>query len=401
MIPSIKTVEENKYVIKEDKKSLIYVKSWIKNLKFDDFYCCEEKCAVTMRNLQYSQLGVSTRGSANWENRKHFITTVIKDIFTNCPKNKPLTFISQGSDALLIEYVIAANLTNAKFSHLNFIFIDALYGFANKQMSENIKIEHKEFRDRISSISDKNFNAERRIQFLHTTKLLKAYFQRDSNVVLIDCLPPYAHPLNELKIQGEVIKKEDILSTNFVVPNSKMANAVAIYPEDIYEEIVKKREEELGTRYLPIHFIEKLGKDFIFDWGCKIYSNGSYRLLFNGEADYYDVLTTKDEKRASTLKEKVVSFKNCIKESLDKKIQEIKDKTLDSKLSHLNTQKLIETVDQVAKEHSFKTIFIDDYTMRQEEMISFLAENAGKDYRKIFRHVDEGKDLVIKQDEIK
>lgn len=383
----------NELFVSEDpnNKILSDVMTWVRSLKLKKIYHCGE---LTEVNLKGSGFFVVVGDYAAWEKRLNFIETLLKDIFINCPKDEPLTFISQGSNALLLEYVISTCLIKAKFINLNFIFIDPDYAFAAPKGLEVIKKSHEEFRSKISELCGQDFDPMKRIRFVYSTRLVNLSFQKFSNVIVVDSLPPYAIPLNRRKMNGIQIKKEDLIATNFIMEDSKYSSSISFRTTKFI------KEDESRTLPLDLQWIN--GQEVVLDWGCKILSNGSYRLLFTGESQYFNFMETEDEKLASRLKGCILDLKKKIITSLDQQIKEIKDKSSDTTLSQSNIKVLLDKVQQIAKEHGLCTYFLADYTTDQNEMLSFLAQNAGYHYRKIFRYLPDGeKDVIFETEEIK
>lgn len=359
----------------EKKDPFTTVMDWLKKLPIQIIQASDGDSRMLIKGTSFG-CAVETE-EKNWENRLRYIETVIKDVMTNCPNDKPLTIVSQGSDRLAIEYLLYLALFKMGYSNLSIIPIDPRYKYLPDEELKVINSTLKEFREAISNLNGTGFNQDR-IRFLSSTKNVEKYFSQQSNVIVIDCFPPYSKTLEHdlIKANLKPANKETFIATNYIVPSSDIANGIAIFPD-----FVNPVRYEQRTTVPLVTFNQG---QFYIDCGCKIKPDGTYSVFFNQIEDYFERLYGSDDASKSSGISSYKKIEEEIRNMLDSQIKEMKRDGI-TELNQKQIGLLLDEVKKIAESHQAQTRFVTDYSLDQDAMVSYLAKNAG-DYAKLFRH---------------
>lgn len=228
-----------------------------------------------------------TSVAGTWDVRKKFLAQGVKTISTSYTKEDPLYICSLGSDALLIETILATTLITYGFKNIFLLPVDPRY-----TPSKN-KVLFTQFRQKIEKtyleVHEKAFPKEN-IKFLSKGQNIGKYLGAGGNVVILKSIPPYAKIITSFQNHLKIDKKpEEIIVGNlFVAP--KDANAISFIPRTLKERI--QQEHEISDMLPLSAFPASPGKkDYSYlDWGCKIYANGAYQLIFDGSFEEFEAM---------------------------------------------------------------------------------------------------------------
>lgn len=357
---------------------------------------------------------VSTDPAKKWSYRLEFIEEILKDVFANCPKDEPLVLVSLGSAFLLLEYCIACALIKCGNKNITILLVDPTYA----EGSKSVDIVLNEFRLSISDIYPGHLEKER-IKFLSCAQNVKKYFPKSANVIVLESFPPNQPGIRGIKFNKLKEKNhEDMLLGDNILQSSKGANAMALIPYLFYNKNIPS---------IPFQIKMNLDtqKNYYVDWGCKIFSDWTYKLTFTGIEEYLEDTMTKDclskdryinegkiilgqhseKDEKIDLREWYPKLKESLEVNLDQQIAEMRKQNPNSKTIPQETvSTLLEAIKKIVdlKFPSIECLFTRDYAIDKKEMLSDLSQNAGSNYRKIFTHVrDENNLSCIKSEEIK
>lgn len=332
-----------------------------------------------------------------WDYRKKFIDAVAADIIANCPKDEPLVLVSLGADRLLMEYILGKTLIENGFHQISFYLVDPAYLLSSDSIKEELEMVRNQFRALIEVVYLKSCGkilSKEEVRFFSRGINIQKYFPKGANVALIESYPPYQKTVKDLNAyQVEQKLPEDLMAGGYIV-EVKDANAVAFMPAShlsIYEKNCKLYGG-LPTALLP------LGSDhYLLDWGCKIRSDGSYRLSFSAEKEYPRFIAENVNKPLETkieivkgiavqIQEWVSVTQEAIKKDLDQQMAMIKKIRPGQSLSQSNITELLKRIVAIASKYmpGIGSFYTADYSMDREEVLSFLAFHAGHHYRRTF-----------------
>lgn len=347
---------------------------------------------VDNKRLKNTNLSCTIDSAAGkWENRKKFIDKVARDVIKNCPKNEPLLFISLGADRLLSEYILGKTFIEEGFQDISFFLVDPVYAFSEPSNLKEIQKALADFREKIESLYSsihKEKLSKERIRYLSRSQNIEKYFPAEAkaNIVVLESLPPYAEIIKDIQQRKAPEKKPaDLIVGGFMV-DSKYANSIAFVPKQ-YVAMMNQAGARLKES-LPIAILQNNQNQFYYlDWGCKLQTNGSYRLSFTGEEHYINSIGLSKEQKVKLSNGEFTTGQEWIpmlKKSIEKTItEEIKD---DKKLSQEQLTAVLEKVKKVAVDcmPMLECYFLADYFTDQSELMTLLAAQEKPHYRRIF-----------------
>lgn len=368
----------------------------------------------SVRALKESYLNctVST-DAAKWGNRVVFIERIVSDIFAHCPKDEELFIVSLGSNQLLLEYLIGKTLIEGGYN-ITFLMVDPGYLAARENFSKLPYL--KDFKIQIASVYENEHKVpfvEDKIKFLSRAPNIQKYFKENANVIVIESLPPYSEMIKEMKKYKIETKKEDLLRGSRIVTIDQ-ANAVSFVPAQSVKAWKEKGTDTSEWLPLSIHKLDASSPyinhfalpDFIIDWGCKIYNDGSYKTNFMGAPIYFASSTENDGQPLSFEKVKLLSqwtfeLNAGIGKMIDSRVNEIKAENPNIKLSQENVTDLLRRISEIAKTSLpfLDCFYMADYIVDCKEAMDYLASKAGHHYRKTFQflaHPDTVYEIVEK-----
>lgn len=330
-----------------------------------------------------------------WDHRKIFIEHIAADIIAHCPKDEPLVLISLGADRLLTEYVLGKTLIENGFDQISFYLVDPAYRFSEEEILQELKKIRDDFREEMGAVylkTHKNPLPAEGIRFLTRSPIISKYFPEHANVVVIESLPPYHKTIKDMQQRHiEERKPEDLRAGGVIVPSSE-ANAVTFIPN-------------LGTNLagwkfksiIPFCFVPYGSSYYALDWGCKIQSDGTYRLSFSGEKQYLESLAKESGKpldftlefptgEAVPFHQWITTASKRVHKALSEQIATMKGDDAQKVLSQAELTMLLEKVNQVFMTYvpCVESYYSADYPLDREAAISYLATHAGHHYRKAF-----------------
>ena len=305
-------------------------------------------------------------------------------------------FISLGSDRLLTEYILGKSLIENGFRQISFLLVDPGYLFSEQENLKVIKEVLKDFRERITSVYLNTFQEhfpQESIHYLSRSQNIAKYFPSHANVAVIESLPPYAEIIKEMKkFQVEEKKPDDLLCGGYITP-SKHANAVAFIPAQYTKQLSKSGATLTGALPLAIFKSVQSKSYWYLDWGCKIHSDGTYRLSFSGEEQYWESLRiSKDSQIKLTTGEEVQAkqfipiVRDSIEKALSEQLKNITKGNSEKKLSQEDLTALLEKVKETIMVYmpGISCFFSADYLLDRNAAITFIASQASQHYRKTF-----------------
>lgn len=311
-----------------------------------------------------------------WEHRKEFIEKIVFDILAHCPVDEPLVIVSLGSSRLLMECILAQLLIGYGYK-LKFLLVDPAYKLSNQDLNASLQsfrigTEMKHLQ------AHKEPMPEGSIRFLSRCQNLTKYFPAQSNVVVIESLPPYGE--NIACLEKNNLEKKDplhlLVGSRLVPMNS--ANSIAFFPQALAKAMDFTESTIIDCLPLKAFTIEATEHHFYIDYGCKIQSDGSYFLSFNGLEESYQVI--------GGIEPQVPQIKEAVDAMLVKEIETIKSSRSVKVLTHEEISGLIEKVKDV-----FVTFLPDsqwytmsDYAVDRNETMAHIREHASHRYRKNF-----------------
>ncbi len=375
---------------------------------------------VTNKQLKGTLLSCTIETEAGkWQNRQAFIEKVLANIFSRCPKDEPLVLISLGSDRLLIEYILGKSLLENGFQQLSFILIDPIYALSDPselRITLNVLADFRKHIEQVYLASYQEGLAKERIRFLSRGQNVAKCFPQHANVALIECLPSYAECLKDIvkhwnkekanivkyepdqKKAAELIanlpykvkKTEDLLAGGCIV-SPKHANALALMPRQYAEQLQKAGAKFKETSSLPVAIFQFAASYFYLDWGCKIESDGSYHLSFNGEESYFASLGLSSDQEIKVGKDEVVRVKEWIP-TIKKRIEELLQREIkqiepnQANLSQEQISSLLIKVQEVALLYmpGIQSYFTADYALDRKELLTTIKSQASQHYRRAF-----------------
>ncbi len=234
-----------------------------------------------------------------------------------------------------------------------------------------------------------------RIRYFSRATNVSKYPLNLANIVLIECLPPCGELIKALKRDKlpERRLNEYFMGSKFVQPEH--ANSIAFLP-DVCEEQYRNQGVTLAPfSSLPYIAFQKDSSQpkYCIDWGCKIYTDGSFFLKFFGAEGFCAALPFSPTQKIQLNNEKSVIFSQWFP-TIEQNIRDFLENEILSMQQHNPQKKLVQSEKtallQKVKE-IFNTLFIGakdfymaDYSIDRAEMLEFLVENAGHHYRKAF-----------------
>lgn len=340
---------------------------------------------------------VTCNKETGWEERKTFLREVLTDIISHCPKDEPFALISLGPDHLLMEYILGKGLIEAGFHQISFLMVEPSW----KVPSERIDVLLKDFRRSIEKVYETACNApfpKDNIRYLSRAQNISKYFTKNTNVALVECLPPYSSIIQRMADNGTPVKKpEDLFAGSYIVDKSE-ANSIAILPNRFVSLMGEFGENFVNTS-MPLEFFNlDASSDFCYvDWGCKIEPNGSFHVSFSGYQDYIahskakfkfpdNLVYELTNHKKVTYEEWIPAIKKLIECELLKQIEEIKAGDETRVLTQQEVTGLLSRVNEiVTSEMEDETcFFLADYHLDRKDALSFLSKWAGCTYRKMF-----------------
>lgn len=369
----------------------------IKNVKS---YSASTTGTVDMKQLNHTNLQCTTCTEAGkWENRMIFIKQLLTDLISHCPKDEPLVLISLGSNHLLMEYILGKGLIENGFQKLSFFLVDPRYKFGNEEELQFVKSAFADFEKKINADYHKKYKEKfpkENIHYLSRAQNVGKYISNHPNVVVVESLPQYGETIKLTK-QYNLLEKspENLISECGLIVPPDHANAIQFVPVQQVKFL-----EQSGAKFtycLPLAISQldsKLQPDrskyYAVDWGCKIYSDGTFNLTFYGEKEFLQSLgisgDTKIKMNSGQIviaKDWVLTIKASIESLLLKEVKLIKENgpLLQEHLTSL-LQKAKEIV--LKEMPSAQCYFIADCVIDRAEMMSFLSSNVSYHYRKKF-----------------
>lgn len=334
----------------------------------------------------------TTEGS--WEHRKRFLENTLHDVVSTCPKEEPLVVISLGSDYLLMEYILGRVLIENGFVNVSFCLVDPTYCFSPPKELSAVKVMLTDFRAQIEGVFSTVYQmplGREKIRFCVTAQDVCRNFVHGSNVVVLKCIPPYTDILvkrHQYRVEEKTLK--ELILGGHVVP-SGFANTMVIIPcADVARY---KQSGENLTRDIPFAIVKTPSGNFSLDWGCKIYTDGTYRVSFSGQEGFLHSLPffRKEKIRLHTgvevkLDEWIPVTETAVRASLDKKIKKIKEGT-ERDLTPVEITALLEKVQKVVEKYmpGINNFFLyANYEVAAADTLRFLSRNAGHHYRRTF-----------------
>lgn len=343
-----------------------------------------------------------------WKNRLEYIEKVVNDILQNFPKNMELSIVSMGAGELLMEFIIGKALIEYGFQNISFFLIEPRHHYDNEDDKQTKKLL-KEFRELVSTSYADKWNepfSEDRIHFLPRSHDLKNCMGANSNVALLECLPPDKEVFN-LRFKHELPELDETFMFSAQVPFGQ-ANSVAFVPTALTDHLTPNSQQQ-GVPFIAIKE-RKTKVKYGIDWGCKIYPNAFSNNQFvnlDGAENYLKsmsnfksilqkrahikvkngnsnkgfrgyVMSSKIQgqldKTVKNVKEKII---NQINAALERQIDVFKEKDIFHKLTQEQTTALLEIA--VSEFKKFKNLkipckpfFLADYAVDRKAIVSFL-----------------------------
>ena len=177
---------------------------------------------------------------------------------------------------------------------------------------------------------------------------------------------------------------------NHIYPSPNQANSIAFLPQDV----IKRMTDQKATFFeIPIAIQKHSGTNSLFyiDWGCKIASDGSYRVSFTGHEDFVkalDLSPTKvcqmEDGTRCLVGEMFPMLEKSIRLHLDMKIKEMKGSDPNYSLSQEQISALLEIVRRQVQVPWIQSFYFADYIIDREEGLKFISTHASHHYRKNF-----------------
>jgi hypothetical protein len=388
---SLSTINENIEIKKKDneiQKGLPDL-SWLENLKPKIFI----ENQVERLGFEEMPLSCATNKPAGqWDNRRDFIEQVVMDlvVYSNCPKDKPMALISTGSGLLLIEYLIGKTLIENGFLNLSFFLIDPLYDRLENEKKQQLT---EDFQTLLNKVKDKDF-PENRIHYLSRVQNFPKDFPSETNVVWIESLPPCSKIISDIKgYRMEEKTRDELLVGSAICSSSDQANAIAFIPQNYFKDEDVKFESKLkNLNSIPfIPFETSSEKYYYIDWGCKIFSDWTYSLIFSGEQDWCQNYNLDDDLFILPSEDEITNgwvpeTKKAIEEELDKQIEEMKLKDSQTEFNQENRKILLEKIKKVAKDYikGVQCFFLSDYAVDRKDLVSVLSSQKNREYSKVW-----------------
>lgn len=343
--------------------------TWLNHLKFT-----EESRSISGKEIRLFRLENTPLNATSglhidsMECRIAFVKHAIADVCSHCPKDEELSIVSLGSDHLLLEYLFGRGLMENGFQHLSFFNIEPSYKFSVLPQSHFEELKDG-FRSKlILDYFELGYGliGYDKFQYFSKAKDVQSTFTKNSNVVLLECMPPY-HILNDPAVYSLPLQK-NLFSGSHVVSDTE-ANGLIFLP---YKNVT------LTSSTVPLcRFIDKDQKQKCIDWGCRIYSDGRYFVGFHGSERYYPELT-----------EHISRIKESIESAITKQLEAFKTPP------QLSQQQITEILRKVKNlistiDIGWDVLPISDYNVDRSELIDFLKLNAGNHYRKGFALVSD------------
>jgi hypothetical protein len=374
--------------------------SWLDDLKTISL-STESRLSIESRLTKENKERVSLEGmnlscpthveAGRWKNRIEFIKAVVTDLLLTCPKDKPIALISTGSALLLMEYLIGKALIENGFSKLSFFLIDPFY--SEDEEKETYESAFADFQTFLNKVNGENFPKER-IHKLSRVQNLPEHFPSETNVVWIESLPPCSKIISDIKgYRMEEKTRDELLVGSAICSSSDQANAIAFIPQNYFKDEDVKFESKLkNLNSIPfIPFETSSEKYYYIDWGCKIFSDWTYSLIFSGEQDWCQNYNLDDDLFILPSEDEITNgwvpeTKKAIEEELDKQIEEMKLKDSQTEFNQENRKILLEKIKKVAKDYikGVQCFFLSDYAVDRKDLVSVLSSQKNREYSKVW-----------------
>ncbi len=364
--------------------------SWLRKLDLVD---CHGKGSMQNASLATKLLRGTTLScivhteAGKWDHRLKFIEQVVTDMISHCPKNEPVVLISLGSDRLLLEYLIGKALLENGFHNISFFMIDPAYvttDISEKTIMDGIRQDFLTNLGAVYSKTTKQKLEVEHVRFLSRAQNVGKYFPASANVVLIESLPPYGEPLKDFALHKLSKKDPEELFAGSRVTTLDKANAIAFIPKNFMA--MMKKAGGVFTHSLPHGIYEFENSKYCIDWGCKLLSNGQYRLSFSGQEYFIGSIGIAKDRRIQFETGEVVSADQMIP-TAQKAIEALLVKEIDGKpLSQENMSAILAKVQTVMTKYlpGVCCFYLVDYATDRAEMVSALSKSASHHYRKTF-----------------
>lgn len=320
----------------------------------------------------------------NMESRVAYVKEVIVDICRNCPKDQDLTLVSLGSDHLLIEYLVAVGLFENGFTNLSIFLIDPIYR-SSILPQQHFKKLKDQFREQIIlKYFDLGYGLIPfdKIRYFSRGQNIEKYFAKNSNVVVLESLPPY-FALTQDHFASIPTPSQDMLFSGSFVVNKENANGIIFYPS------ARTKELESFPSF-PLKLMSDINLNYCIDMGCRIYSDGRYAVNLHGFDSYLNVFQpgkiSLSNGETRSISQGIEEIKDHLKNFIKSQIESLKKHDQPLCLSQEQTTLILDNVVKRIKtlQLGWKTFFIADYNVDRSETFDFLSKNAGHHYRKGF-----------------
>lgn len=370
-------------------------------IKWGDFLChsVDQTSVAQTRRTTYleldgAKLSFGIRGDVTREDRKIFIEKVFQDVVLNCPKETPLAFISLGSEFLLKEYILGKSLIEAGFKNITFLLVDPMYLLVKD--SDEAQQVFRNFRDLIESAYLKAYSADFAsscsIKYLSRAQNIEKYFPMNANVIVLESIPTYTQNLITLKKHG--VQEPDLKDCLFggCITSCSAASAITFVPINLINFFTEQGATFKGPLPLGVFQDPQTQLKYYVEWGCKIQTDGTFHLIFKGDAHWKKSLKGFEDETPIQLGASSVTFgemlpraKQLLTQILKEKIQEFKGSDSQKTLTQENRSKLLEILQETAMSClPVSCFFIADYHTDRQEALEWIKMRAGHNYRKIF-----------------
>lgn len=236
--------------------------------------------------------------AGKWEPKRNFLQIGSDIISTSYSKNDPLCICSLGSAFLLMETILTITLITNGFKNIYILPADPHYSLKGNEATNNKLFTA--FRTAIEAAYIKTHAvplAKERIKFLSKGQNVVKYLPGKANVVVFKSIPPYAKILSDLAKIGIMQQPEHLLAGNIVV-DPTCANALSFIPLTMAE---KMNETLPMSPSLPLTTFNTAKMRSYLDWGCKVYMDGTYRLIFQGDLLLYSKMKNSLQQLVSSI----------------------------------------------------------------------------------------------------
>ncbi len=335
--------------------------------------------------------------AGEWESRKQFIQQMVENMVHQCPRDKPVVLLSLGSGKLLVEYVVGRALIEQGFSEISFFLVDIAYKLEKPEEIQPILSNFRSLMERIYSqkFSGRTLSPDR-IVYLSRMQNIGKYFPRQACVAVLENLPPIAKVVNTLRKNGLDIPEENLLCGNLIL-TPEHANAVALIPPGL-DTILREQTTQEGSLPVAI-FGSPTNKEarFIFDWGYKIRSDGTFMKHFTHLEEFcnHELSHISDNALIRMPTGELITKQEVF--PLIQKAIEAEIKKTPTPLDQSKMTALLQKIASIASTYmpALRPLYLADYSLDREASMKYLREHANFAYRRAFTLRDVGNGFQI------